>query len=204
MVTAKLKDDYDCLVFHATGTGGQSFEKLVDSGLLVAGLDITTTEVCDFLVGGVFPCTPDRFNAFVRTKRPYVGSCGALDMVNFGAMDTVPSKFRDRTLYVHNPQVTLMRTTPEENAEIGTWIAERLNLCEGAVRFLIPEKGVSAIDAPGKPFHDPVADASLFAAIERTLRPTANRQLIRLPYNINDPPFAEALVDHFNDVVSHS
>jgi uncharacterized protein (UPF0261 family) len=204
MVTAKLKADYDCLVFHATGTGGQSFEKLVDSGLLVAGLDITTTEVCDFLVGGVFPCTPDRFKAFVRTRRPYVGSCGALDMVNFGAMETVPAKFRDRILYVHNPQVTLMRTTPEENAEIGTWIAERLNLCEGAVRFLIPEKGVSAIDAPGKPFHDPVADASLFAAIERTLRPTANRQLIRLPYNINDPPFAEALVDHFDDVVSHS
>jgi uncharacterized protein (UPF0261 family) len=200
LVSAALREKYDCLVFHATGTGGQSFEKLVDSGLFVGAIDVTTTEVCDLLVGGIFPCTEDRFGSFIRT--PYVGSCGALDMVNFGALDTVPPQFRDRRLYAHNPQVTLMRTTPEENTRIGTWIADRLNLCEGPVRFLIPEKGVSAIDAPDKPFFDPEADAALFSAIEATFRPTRDRRLVRLPHNINDPPFAEALVAHFTEIVS--
>ena len=134
-----LQDDYDCLVFHATGTGGQSMEKLVDSGLLAGVIDVTTTEVCDLLMGGVFPCTEDRFGAIARTRLPYVGSCGALDMVNFGAMDTVPAQYRDRNLYVHNPQVTLMRTTPEENERIGRWIGERLNRCEGPVRSCCPK-----------------------------------------------------------------
>ncbi|WP_085044141.1 Tm-1-like ATP-binding domain-containing protein [Ensifer aridi] len=200
-VTRALEVDFDCLVFHATGTGGQSFEKLADSGLLVGGIDVSTTEVCDYLVGGVFPCTADRFGAFARTGLPYVGSCGALDMVNFGAMDTVPSQFRSRRLHVHNPQVTLMRTTPEECNSIGEWIAERLNLCEGPVRFLIPELGVSAIDAPGQPFHDPEADSALFAALERTLRRTTKRQLIRVPLHINDPQFAELLVTNFKEAL---
>ncbi|WP_037436430.1 MULTISPECIES: Tm-1-like ATP-binding domain-containing protein [Sinorhizobium] len=200
-VTRALEADFDCLVFHATGTGGQSFEKLADSHLLVGGIDVSTTEVCDYLVGGVFPCTADRFGAFARTKLPYVGSCGALDMVNFGAMDTVPTEFRSRRLHVHNPQVTLMRTTPEECSRIGEWIAERLNLCEGPVRFLIPELGVSAIDAPGQPFHDPEADSALFAALERTLRPTAKRQLIRVPLHINDPQFADLLVTNFKEAL---
>ncbi|MCA1408547.1 Tm-1-like ATP-binding domain-containing protein [Ensifer sp. IC3342] len=200
-VTRALEAGFDCLVFHATGTGGQSFEKLADSGLLVGAIDVSTTEVCDYLIGGVFPCTADRFGAFARTGLPYVGSCGALDMVNFGAMDTVPSQFRSRRLHVHNPQVTLMRTTPEECNSIGEWIAERLNLCEGPVRFLIPELGVSAIDAPGQPFHDPEADSALFAALERTLRRTTKRQLIRVPLHINDPQFAELLVTNFKEAL---
>jgi uncharacterized protein (UPF0261 family) len=121
-------------------------------------------------------------------------------MVNFGARDTVPAQYRDRNLYVHNPQVTLMRTTPEECSRIGRWIAERLNLCEGEVRFLIPEGGVSAIDAPGKPFHDPAADAALFEALESTLRQTERRRLIRLPLHINDPAFAAAMVGAFREL----
>ncbi|MER8576748.1 Tm-1-like ATP-binding domain-containing protein [Mesorhizobium sp. M1409] len=200
-VARSLEADFDCLVFHATGTGGQSFEKLADSGLLVGGIDVSTTEVCDYLVGGVFPCTPDRFGAFARTGLPYVGSCGALDMVNFGAMDAVPNQFRSRRLHVHNPQVTLMRTTPDECHRIGEWIGERLNLCEGPVRFLIPELGVSAIDAPGQPFHDPEANAALFAALERTLRCTDKRQLTRVALHINDPQFAEHLVTNFKEAL---
>ncbi|WEX91683.1 Tm-1-like ATP-binding domain-containing protein (plasmid) [Sinorhizobium garamanticum] len=200
-VTGALEADFDCLVFHATGTGGQSFEKLADSGLLIGGIDVSTTEVCDYLVGGVFPCTADRFGAFARTRLPYVGSCGALDMVNFGAMDTVPSQFRSRRLHVHNPQVTLMRTTREECNRIGEWIGERLNLCQGPVRFLIPELGVSAIDAPGRPFHDPEADSALFAALERTVRRSDKRQLIRVPLHINDPEFAELLVTNFKEAL---
>lgn len=200
-VTRSLEADFDCLVFHATGTGGQSFEKLADSGLLVGGIDVSTTEVCDYLVGGVFPCTPDRFGAFARTKLPYVGSCGALDMVNFGAIDTVPNQFRSRRLHVHNPQVTLMRTTPDECNRIGEWIGERLNLCEGPVRFLIPELGVSAIDAPGQPFHDPEADAALFSALERTLRRSDRRQLTHVAFHINDPQFAELLVANFQEAL---
>ena len=194
---ALLRAHYDCLVFHATGTGGQSMEKLAESGLLSGMLDITTTEVCDLLMGGVFPCTDDRFGAVARSGLPYVGSCGALDMVNFGAIETVPAQFRDRNLYVHNPQVTLMRTSSAECARIGGWIGERLNRCHGPVRFLIPEGGVSGIDAPGQAFHDPEADAALFRALEATVRQTDQRRLIRRPENVNDPGFAQALVGEF-------
>ncbi len=148
-VTKALENDYDCLVFHATGTGGQSMEKLIDSGLIAGVIDVTTTEVCDLLMGGVLSAGEDRLGAIARTSVPYVGSCGALDMVNFGAMDTVPAHYRGRNLYVHNPQVTLMRTTPEENRRMGEWIGAKLNACEGEVRFLLPEGGVSMIDAPG-------------------------------------------------------
>ncbi len=197
-----LGPDYDPLVFHATGTGGQSMEKLADSGLLAGVIDVTTTEVADFLIGGVFPCTEDRFGAIARTRLPYVGSCGALDMVNFGALASVPERFRDRRLHVHNPQVTLMRTTADENAQIGAWIGERLNRCTGPVRFLLPEGGVSLIDAPGQPFHDPAADAALFAALEATVVQTPARRLIRLPHAINDPAFADALAAHFRDVMA--
>ncbi|SMF54989.1 amino acid/amide ABC transporter ATP-binding protein 2, HAAT family [Tistlia consotensis] len=199
-VAQALEGDFDCLVFHATGTGGQSMEKLADSGLLAGVLDITTTEVADLLVGGVFAATEDRFGAIARSRIPYVGSCGALDMVNFGAHDTVPERFRRRTLYEHNPQVTLMRTTAEENAELGRWIAERLNRCEGPLRFLIPEGGVSLLDAPGQAFWDPEADKALFQAIERGFRPSANRRLVRLPHNLNDPAFSRALVEAFREI----
>lgn len=201
-IRERIGDSYECYVFHATGTGGQSMEKLAESGLLAGMIDITTTEVPDLLMGGVFPCTQDRFGAVARTRLPYVGSIGAVDMVNFGALETVPEKYRDRNLYVHNPQVTLMRTTAEENAAIGRWIAERLNRCEGEVRFLLPLGGVSAIDVPGMPFHDPEADAALFAAIRDTLVTTPKRQLIELPFTINDPAFADAAVAEFRKIAS--
>ena len=200
-VTGMLRDRYDCLVFHATGTGGQSMEKLAESGMFAGVIDVTTTEVCDLLFGGVLACTEDRFGVFARTGLPYVGSCGALDMVNFGAMDTVPERFRHRNLYVHNPQVTLMRTTPDENAKMGLWIGEKLNACRGPVRFLIPQGGVSMIDAPGKPFHDSAADAALFDALRKTIRVSETRRVIELPYHINDSEFAKALVGNFHDIV---
>ena len=147
-----LNDEYECLVFHATGVGGQSMEKLMESGLLSEVIDVTTTEVCDLLLGGVMPATEDRFGSMIRARMPYVGSCGALDMVNFGAPETVPARYQGRTLYRHNPEVTLMRTTVEENDRIGNWIGERLNLMDAPVRFFLPEGGVSALDAPGARF----------------------------------------------------
>lgn len=201
-IRERLDADFESYVFHATGTGGQSMERLAESGLIAGMIDITTTEVPDLLMGGVFPCTGDRFGAVARTKLPYVGSVGAVDMVNFGARETVPEKYRGRNLYVHNPQVTLMRTTPAENAEIGRWIAGRLNRCDGQVRFLLPLAGVSAIDAPGMPFHDPGADEALFAAIRSTFEATAARRLVELPFNINDPAFADAAVAAFREIVS--
>jgi uncharacterized protein (UPF0261 family) len=199
-VTAALKDDWDCLVFHATGIGGQSMEKLVESGKVAGAIDITTTEVADLLFGGVFPATEDRFGAFIRTKLPWIGSVGALDMVNFGAPETVPERYRGRLFYPHNPQVTLMRTTVDENAQMGRWIAERLNRMEGPVRLFLPEGGVSALDAPGKPFHDPAARGALYQALESSVRVTPNRQIIRLPLHINDAGFAAAVVAAFRDM----
>ena len=196
-VTAALEDDFECLVFHATGVGGQSMEKLVDSGALSGVIDLTTTEVCDLLFGGVLPATEDRFGAIARARIPYIGSCGALDMVNFGPMETVPERYRGRTLHVHNPTVTLMRTTPEENARLGRWIGERLNLMDGPVRFFLPEGGVSALDAPGRPFSDPSADEELFRALESTVRQTGARRLVRMPEHINDPRFSAAIVAEF-------
>jgi uncharacterized protein (UPF0261 family) len=202
-VTPLLESRYDCLVFHATGTGGQSMEKLLDSHLLGGVLDLTTTEVCDFLFGGVLACTEDRFGAVARTRAPYVGSCGALDMVNFGGMETIPESYQGRKFYPHNPQVTLMRTTIAENTRQGEWIAARLNQCEGPVRFLIPEGGVSALDAPGQAFWDPEADAALFAALEANLVQTPQRRLVRVPCHINDPLFAKTAVEHFLEIASH-
>src|SRR5690242_16268150 len=176
-IAAELRDDFECLVFHATGVGGRSMEKLVESGQLAGIIDLTTTEVCDLLMGGVFPATEDRFGAIIRSRLPYVGSVGALDMVNFGAPDTIPERYRQRKFHVHNPQVTLMRTTPEENERMGRWIGEKLNQMDGPVRFLLPEGGISALDAPGQPFWDADADQVLFGALERTVRQTSSRQL---------------------------
>lgn len=199
-VVDTLKDRYECFVFHATGTGGQTMEKLADSGVLAGLIDSTTTEVADLLMGGVMSAGDDRLGAAIRTKLPYVGSCGALDMVNFGGIETVPEKYKRRKLHVHNAQVTLMRTTPEENKQMGEWIGAKLNQMKGPVRFLIPEKGVSIIDVAGAPFHDAKADAELFAALERTVKQTKDRKLIRLPYAINDPEFADALVSNFLEI----
>ena len=203
-VIEKLRDRYDCLVFHATGTGGRAMEKLADSDKLAGVIDVTTTEVCDHLLGGVLSAGPDRLGAIARRRLPYVGSVGALDMVNFWAPESVPEKFRRRNLYAHNPQVTLMRTTADECREIGAWIAEKLNACDGPLRFLIPEKGISALDTVGGPFFDPDADAALFDALESGLRETSERRLIRLPLCLNDPQFPDALVDSFLEVAEQA
>jgi uncharacterized protein (UPF0261 family) len=196
-----LSPRFDCLVFHATGTGGQSMEKLLDDGLIGGVIDITTTEVCDHLFGGILACTDDRFGAVQRSRAPYVGSCGALDMVNFGAMETVPPHYRARKLYPHNPQITLMRTTVEENVQQARWIAHRLNQCEGDVRFLLPLGGVSALDAPGQPFWDPDADGALFETFANEFKETDRRKLVRFPLHINDPNFAQAGVKEFLAIV---
>ncbi|MBV9288705.1 MAG: Tm-1-like ATP-binding domain-containing protein, partial [Hyphomicrobiales bacterium] len=196
-IAGALETDWECLVFHATGVGGRSMEKLIDSGLIEGVIDITTTEVADMLLGGVLPAEEDRFGAIIRTRIPYVGSVGALDMVNFGPKDTIPEAYKGRLVHVHNPQVTLMRTTPSENERIGRWIGERLNRMDGQVRFFLPEFGVSALDAIGGPFYDADADAALFHALETTVRQSAGRQLIRVKRHINDPEFAAAVVAAF-------
>jgi uncharacterized protein (UPF0261 family) len=197
-IRARIEAEAECFVFHATGTGGQCMEKLIDSGLLVACFDITTTEVADFLMGGVLACTEDRFGSIIRTKIPYVGSVGACDMVNFGPRGTVPMRYESRTFHVHNPQVTLMRTTPDENARIGAWIVERINRMDGPAVLLLPLHGISAIDASGQPFHDPEADRALFDAIRRGWKPASNRKLIELDCHINDAAFADAAVSAFH------
>jgi uncharacterized protein (UPF0261 family)/ABC-type branched-subunit amino acid transport system ATPase component len=199
-VTKRLADSFDCLVFHATGTGGQSMEKLADSGLLAGVIDVSTTEVADEIGGGVLSAGPGRLDVFARRPIPYVGSCGALDMVNFAAWDTVPEKHRGRTLYKHNPNVTLMRTTVDECRAIGEFIVAKLNAMTGPVRFLIPEGGVSAIDRPGQPFHLPEADRMLFDTIAAGFRPGPQRKLLRLPHHINDEAFADALVAAWHEV----
>jgi uncharacterized protein (UPF0261 family) len=199
-----LSGRFDPLVFHATGTGGQSMEKLIDSGLVVAVLDMTTTEIADHIVGGVLSAGPDRIGAIARSGVPYVGSVGALDMVNFGSPDTVPTRFSDRNLYVHNPQVTLMRTTATENTAIGEFIAAKLNACDGPVRFLLPEGGVSMVDAPGQPFYDPEADEALFSAIETNVVQTEDRIVSRVAANINDEVFVAAVLSAFDDVMKGS
>ncbi|WP_240788704.1 Tm-1-like ATP-binding domain-containing protein [Ramlibacter henchirensis] len=199
-VTRRLGDQYDCLVFHATGTGGQSMEKLADSGLLAGVIDVSTTEIADEIGGGVLSAGPTRLDVFASRDLPYVGSCGALDMINFGAWDSVPERFRGRRLYRHNPSITLMRTTADECRAIGEFIARKLNAMRGPVRFLIPEAGVSAIDRPGQPFHDPDADRALFTAIETNFRAGPNRRLLRLPLHINDDAFADALVAAWQEV----
>ncbi|GBU14266.1 UPF0261 protein [Enterobacterales bacterium] len=198
-----LEKEFDCLVFHATGSGGKAMEKLVSSGLLSGVLDLTTTEVCDLLFDGVLACGPERFDAIAETQVPYVGSCGALDMVNFGHISSVPAKYTGRQFYEHNAQVTLMRTTPEENAKMARWIGEKLNACEGEVRFLIPGGGFSALDAVGQPFWDPDALNAFADTLEKTVKQTAKRRLVRLSCNINDPEFAATAVRLFKDIVQH-
>jgi uncharacterized protein (UPF0261 family) len=184
---------YEVLVFHATGTGGTAMEALLDSGFMTGVLDITTTELADRLVGGVLAAGPDRLEVAGRHGIPQVVSVGALDMVNFGARDTVPPQFEDRNLYVHNPSVTLMRTTPEECAELGRIIAQKLSSATGPTALFVPLNGVSAIDVEGGPFHDPDADRALFDALRSNLADTV--ELIELEHNVNDPEFAHAMVD---------
>ena len=195
-----LQADADCFVFHATGTGGQCFEKLIDSGYLSAAIDLTTTEVADYLFGGILPCTDDRFGAIIRKRIPYIGSTGALDMINFGPFETVPIHYRNRKFHIHNSAVTLMRTTPDENAAIGKWIVDRLNQMEGQVRFFLPLKGNSAISSQGQVFYDPEADAVLFDTIRRTWQSANNRKLIEIDTHINDPAFAQTVAETYRSI----
>jgi uncharacterized protein (UPF0261 family) len=188
---------YEVLVFHATGTGGKAMEALVEGGHLSGVLDVTTTELCDDLVGGVLSAGPERLEAAGRAGVPQVVSLGALDMVNFGARETVPPKFEDRNLYVHNPSVTLMRTTPEECAELGRRIARKLAAATGPVSLFVPLGGVSMIDAEGQPFHDPDADAALFEALREGLD-GSRVELIEMDNNVNDEEFATAMVDRLD------
>ncbi len=201
-VRAALEKDFECYVFHATGAGGPSMEKLAESGFAAALMDLTTTEVADLLVGGVLACTADRLGVPQRHDVPYIGSVGALDMVNFGAPETVPEKFRGRNLYHHNAEVTLMRTTADECRAIGQWIVERVNQMQGKVRFLLPLKGVSALDAEGQAFWDPAADQVLFDTIRSGWKtePGDDRKLIEVDANINDARFAEAAVQALREV----
>lgn len=195
-----FKDEFDCVAFHATGIGGMSFEKLVYSGLMHHVIDVTLTEICDLMMGGIMSAGESRLDAFIQQALPYVGSVGALDMVNFGDMESVPAGYRSRLLYRHNAQVTLMRTTPQENVAMGKWIAQKLNQMPGPVRFLLPEKGVSLLDMPGKPFYDPEADQALFATIKEHFLVSGNHQLHLLPYAVNDVEFAEALIHSFEEI----
>jgi uncharacterized protein (UPF0261 family) len=184
---------YEVLVFHATGTGGRSMENLARDGFLAGVLDITTTELADELVRGVLSAGPDRLEAAGRRGIPQVVCPGALDMVNFGPPDTVPAEHAHRTFYQHNPQVTLMRTTPEENAEIGRTVAHKLNRAEGAVVVLLPLRGVSAIDREGQPFYDPAADAAFREALMASLDPRI--PVRELDLHINDDAFADAAAE---------
>jgi uncharacterized protein (UPF0261 family) len=181
---------YEVLVFHATGSGGKTMEGLVRDGLIAGVLDITTTELADNLAGGVMPAGPDRLTAAGLKRVPQVISVGALDMVNFGPPETVPEKYKDRRFYRHNPTVTLMRTTPEELDKIGKEIAEKASAASGPTKVLLPLKGVSAIDAEGKPFWWPEADAALFQSIRNWVHPPG--LLAEYDLHINDPAFAEA------------
>ena len=199
-LTSKLENNYDCLVFHATGTGGKSMEKLVDSGLIDVLLDISTTEICDLITGGVMSAGKERLDSIIRTKIPYIGSCGALDMANFGAISSVPERYKKRKLYVHNQEVTLMRINELESKKVGEFIANKLNLCEGEVRFLIPELGVSALDIKGGNFDDKKARETLFTAIEKNTNITSKRQIIRVNAHINDKVFSDELLKHFNEI----
>ena len=182
---------YEVLTFHATGAGGRAMEGLMESGHLDGVLDVTTTELCDDLVGGVLSAGPDRLEAAGRLGLPQVVSVGALDMVNFGGRASVPPQFEDRNLYVHNPSVTLMRTTREESAELGRRIARKLSAATGPTALFLPLAGVSMIDAEGQPFHDPEADAALFDALREGL--DRRVELVEMDCNVNDPEFAAAM-----------
>lgn len=181
---------FEVMVFAAVGTGGRTLESLVESGMVSGVLDVTTTEWADELVGGILTAGPTRLEAAARKGVPAIVSTGCLDMVNFGPPESVPVRFKGRRFYQHNPQVTLMRTTPEENRTLGRILAQKLNLSSGPVTVLLPLRGNSVISAPGGPFHDPEADQALFGSLRQHLRKEI--PVIELDCAINDPPFAEA------------
>jgi uncharacterized protein (UPF0261 family) len=191
---------YEVLVFHATGNGGQAMESLIREGLIAGVLDITTTELADELVGGILSAGPTRLTAAGERGIPQVVSVGALDMVNFGPRETVPEKFSHRRFHVHNASVTLMRTTPEENAALGEEIARKLAAARGPAAVLLPRKGVSAIDREGQPFDDPAAREALFGPLRRG---AGRYELMELDCHINDPAFAETAAEKLLALLGH-
>ena len=193
---------YEVLVFHATGSGGQSLEALVRDGFLAGVLDTTTTELADELVGGVLSAGPDRLEAAGAAGVPQVVSLGALDMVNFGPRETVPPQFEGRNLYVHNPTVTLMRTTADECAELGRTIGRKLSAATGPTALFVPLGGVSMIDVAGQPFHDADADEALFGALRESLADSVERHEVET--DINDPAFAVAMADRLHDLIQEA
>ncbi|XP_076882141.1 toMV susceptible protein tm-1(GCR26)-like [Bidens hawaiensis] len=194
------KEGYETLVFHATGVGGRAMEDLVREGFIQGVLDITTTEVADHIVGGVMACDESRFDAMIEKKIPFVVSVGALDMVNFGAKNTIPAEFQWRKIFEHNEQVSLMRTTVEENKKFAAFIAKKLNKSSSKIRVCLPEIGVSALDAPGKPFYDTNATGTLVEELKRLIEVTDDRKVKVYQYHINDTEFAKALVESFLEI----
>jgi uncharacterized protein (UPF0261 family) len=190
---------YEVLVFHATGAGGQSMEALAKDGFLAGVLDVTTTELADELVGGVLSAGPERLEAAGAAGVPQVVSLGALDMVNFGPRETVPPRFEGRNLYVHNPTVTLMRTTPEECAELGRQIGRKLSAATGPTVLFVPLRGVSMIAVDGQPFHDAEADDALLAGLHETL--DSSVEVHELDADVNDPGFATAMADRLHELI---
>jgi uncharacterized protein (UPF0261 family) len=190
---------YEVLVFHATGTGGQSMEALARGGFLAGVLDVTTTELADELVGGVLSAGPDRLEAAGAMGLPQVVSLGALDMVNFGPLESVPEAFAGRNLYVHNPTITLMRTTPDECRELGRQIGRKLSAAAGPVALYVPLKGVSLIAVEGQVFHDPEADAALLEGLRETLEPNVDVQ--EMDADVNDRAFALAMADRLHAMI---
>jgi uncharacterized protein (UPF0261 family) len=199
---ARLEElGYEVLVFHATGSGGRGLEALARSGMLAGVLDLTTTELADDLVGGVLTAGPDRLTAAGTAGIPQVVSLGALDMVNFGPSDTVPERFADRTLFIHNPTVTLMRTTAEESAELGRRLGARLAAATGPTALVVPRNGVSALDADGMPFRDESADAALFDAVLDAVR-GSSVIVVDEDAHINDKNLAVRAADLLNDLIA--
>ncbi|MDX7991696.1 Tm-1-like ATP-binding domain-containing protein [Xenorhabdus littoralis] len=202
-LTAELNTQYDCLVFHATGNGGTSMEKLAHDGELACVLDITLTEIADLLFGGVLGCPNTRLDVIAEKSIPWIGSAGALDMVNFGSKDTIPDRYSSRQFVEHNSQVTLMRTTPEENYQLGIWIGNKLNKCNGPVRFIIPEGGFSSLDCPEQSFYLPEATQAFCDGLEKTIKQTEWRKVIKTPFHINSPQFCSLLIQQFKEIVQH-
>ncbi|KAH1082094.1 hypothetical protein J1N35_021855 [Gossypium stocksii] len=196
------KEGYETLIFHATGVGGKTMESLVREGYIQGVLDITTTEVADYVVGGVMACDSSRFDVIIEKKIPLVLSVGALDMVNFGAKDTIPSHFLQRKIHIHNAQVSLMRTTVDENKKFAAFIADKLNKSSSKIVVCLPQKGVSALDASEEPFYDPEATGTLLNELQRLIQINEDHQVKTYPYHINDPEFAKALVDSFMEICS--
>ncbi|KDP44571.1 hypothetical protein JCGZ_22153 [Jatropha curcas] len=198
------REGYETLIFHATGVGGRAMESLVREGFIQGVLDISTTEVADYVVAGVMACDSSRFDAMLEKKVPLVLSVGALDMVNFGAADTIPPNFRQRKIHIHNQQVSLVRTTVEENKKFASFIADKLNKSSSKICVCLPQKGISALDAPGKPFYDPEATTALVNELQNLILTNEDRQVKVYPFHVNDSEFADALVNSFLEIISEN